>query len=107
MHVVAQDPTQLASQIVGRLLAHRDQQDVAKFVEETTAAAPRPWLRPLHPCLDPPGGALLRTLEGHSSFVSGVVVTPDGKRAVSASYDHTLKVWTWAPAACYAHWRPL
>ena len=33
------------------------------------------------------------TLEGHSFCVTGVAVTPDGKRAVSASWDETLKVW--------------
>jgi WD40 repeat protein len=38
-------------------------------------------------------GRELRTLEGHSSHVYGVAVTPDGKWAVSASYDYTLKVW--------------
>jgi len=32
-------------------------------------------------------------LEGHSAYLSGVAVTPDGKRAVSASEDKTLKVW--------------
>jgi hypothetical protein len=93
MHVVAQDPAQFASQTVGRLLVHRGKPDVAKFVDGITAAAPRPWIRPLHPCLDAPGGALLRTLEGHSGQVHGVAVTPDGKRAVSASHDNTLKVW--------------
>ena len=41
----------------------------------------------------PPGTELVRTLEGHSGFVDGVAVTPDGKRAVSASWDKTLKVW--------------
>ena len=35
----------------------------------------------------------LRTLEGHSDCVDGVAVTPDGRRAVSASSDKTLKVW--------------
>jgi hypothetical protein len=35
----------------------------------------------------------LRMLEGHSSYAFGVAVTPDGKRAVSASGDKTLKVW--------------
>jgi WD40 repeat protein len=93
MHVLVQDPAQFASQLVGRLLAHRDKPGVAKFVDEITAAAPRPWFRPLHPCLDAPGGALLRTLAGHSDSVTGVAVTPDGKRAVSASFDGTLKVW--------------
>ena len=77
----------------GAVARHRDKPGVAKFVDEITAAAPRPWFRPLHPCLDAPGGALLRTLEGHTDVVNGVAVTPDGKRAVSASRDKTLKVW--------------
>ena len=34
----------------------------------------------------------LHTLTGHSSPVHGVAVTPDGRRAVSASLDRTLKV---------------
>src|SRR6185503_21154082 len=36
--------------------------------------------------------ALVRTLEGHAAFVLGVAVTPDGRFAVSASSDSTLKV---------------
>jgi hypothetical protein len=92
-HVVVQGGAQFASQMVGRLLVHRDKSDVAKFLDDITAAAPRPWFRPLHPCFDAPGGALLCTLEGHSKEVRGVDVTPDGKRAVSASDDKTLKVW--------------
>ena len=44
-------------------------------------------------------GRELRTLEGHSDWVNGVAVTPDGRRAVSASGDKTLKVWDWKPAA--------
>jgi hypothetical protein len=35
----------------------------------------------------------VHTLAGHSSYVNGVVVMPDGKRAVSGSSDGTLKVW--------------
>jgi WD40 repeat protein len=38
-------------------------------------------------------GAELRTLQGHGGWVSAVAVTPDGRRAVSASEDQTLKVW--------------
>jgi WD40 repeat protein len=37
--------------------------------------------------------ALVRTLEGHTNAVFGVAITPDGRLAVSASHDHTLKVW--------------
>ena len=93
MHVLVEDPAQFASQMVGRLLVYRDKPGVAKFVHEITADAPRPWIRPLHPCFDAPGGALLRTLVGHSSWPHGVAITPDGKLAVSASWDKTLKVW--------------
>jgi WD40 repeat protein len=35
----------------------------------------------------------LHTLAGHTDWVSAVAVTPDGRRAVSASKDPTLKVW--------------
>jgi WD40 repeat protein len=35
----------------------------------------------------------VRTLEGHSGTVNGVRVSPDGRRAVSASSDRTLRVW--------------
>jgi WD40 repeat protein len=93
LHVLAKDTRQYASQMVGRLLALRGQLGVGRFVEEATAAAPRPWLRPLYPSLAAPGGSLLRTLQGHSGIVNGVAVTADGKRAVSASWDHTLRVW--------------
>ena len=35
----------------------------------------------------------MRTLEGHFEGVEGVAVTPDGRFAISASMDDTLKVW--------------
>ena len=92
-HVIEKDPRQFASQVVGRLLSYRDDPAIQQFIDEITAGAPTPWLRPLYPALDPPGTGLLRTLEGHPYVVYGVAVTPDGKRAVSASWDRTLKVW--------------
>ena len=53
-------------------------------------------------------GRELRTLEGHSDWVNGVAVTPDGRRAVSASCDKTLKVWDLESGARAAHaGRPL
>jgi WD40 repeat protein len=38
-------------------------------------------------------GKELQTLAGHSNMVNAVAVTPDGKRAVSASRDESLRVW--------------
>ena len=35
----------------------------------------------------------MRTLEGHTDLVNAVAVTPDGHHAISASADHTLRVW--------------
>jgi len=52
-----------------------------------------PWLRPLAPSLTPPGGAMLRTLEGHTAGVWALAVTPDGQRALSTSAGGTLRLW--------------
>ncbi|MEH2200540.1 WD40 repeat domain-containing protein, partial [Nostoc sp.] len=35
----------------------------------------------------------VNTLEGHSSFVLGVVFSPDGKTLASGGYDNTIKLW--------------
>ncbi|MEN6553436.1 MAG: AAA family ATPase, partial [Methanobacterium sp.] len=40
-----------------------------------------------------PHPAILTTLEGHTGFVNAVAVTPDGKKAVTGSDDHTVRVW--------------
>ena len=36
---------------------------------------------------------MLKTLLGHSGRISGVGITPDGKKVVSASHDCTIKIW--------------
>jgi WD40 repeat protein len=43
---------------------------------------------------------VLRTLAGHKGWVSSVVVTPDGLRAISASNDKMLKVWGLSSGQC-------
>jgi WD40 repeat protein len=38
-------------------------------------------------------GQLVRILQDHAAPVNAVAVTSDGRRAISAASDHTLRVW--------------
>ena len=91
-HVLAHDPSQLPSQLTGRLLSE-DSVQVRGLLAKALHSAGAAWRRPLWADLTPPGGPLVRTLSGHTDGVNAVAVTPDGKQAVSASLDQTLKVW--------------
>ena len=35
----------------------------------------------------------MHTLAGHSSYVTSVAISADGKRVVSGSMDKTVKIW--------------
>ncbi len=90
--VVADDPGQLASQLLGRL-SPDDGTAIASLLASAQEAPAHPWLRPLTPTLERPGGPLERILRGHSGSVSAVSVSSDGLRAVSGDYDGTVRVW--------------
>jgi WD40 repeat protein len=92
-NVIAEDPGQFASQMVGRLLSYGNMPTIDEFLRRIAEGTRNTWLRPLQPTLGPPGTALLRILTGHTGAVNAVAVTPDGRLAVSASLDQTLKVW--------------
>jgi hypothetical protein len=53
----------------------------------------RPFLTTYHPLLTNTSEVLRRTLHGHTGRVHGCAISPDGTWIVSASGDHTLKVW--------------
>jgi Cdc6-like AAA superfamily ATPase len=91
-HVIGPEKNQLASQLVGRLVGETTPQ-IQQLVASICAWRGAPWLRPLHGNLHPPGTALLRTLQGYAGGVGAVALSADGRRAVSGSSDHTLKVW--------------
>jgi WD40 repeat protein len=91
--VIAKDPAQFAGQLVGRLLALSSQPTVSQLLNRLSESVPLPWLRPLFPALKGPAGEYVRTLKGHTGDITAVAVTPDGRHAVSASRDRTLKVW--------------
>src|SRR5205807_469599 len=90
--VLSRDALQLASQLTGRLLGI-DHNDIQALLKQAAEKASRPSLWPLRTNLTPPGGPLIRILEGHTRSVLAVAVTPDGRRAVSASVDQTLRLW--------------
>ena len=47
-------------------------------------------------------GRAVRSLAGHEGLVNAVSVFADGRRAISASSDRTLKVWGLATGALLA-----
>ncbi len=91
--VIARDPGQFASQMVGRLLPYKNKTTIDFFTAEIVKGIHAPWLRPLRPTLHASGTPLVRSLEGHEDEVNGVALSADGHIAVSASADKTLKVW--------------
>ncbi|QHG17634.1 hypothetical protein A6V25_12855 [Nostoc sp. ATCC 53789] len=95
-HILVTDKQQLASQLHGRLLNQQMPEEIQALLAQIKQEKTTPWLCPLTPSLTPPGGRLLRTLKGHSSYVNAVAVTPNGQQVISASDDKTLKVWNLA-----------
>lgn len=112
-HILAEDKTQLAGQLLGRLLSF-SHLEIQGLLAQAKQWQDYPWLRPLSPSLTPPGGRLLRTLARHRDWVRAVALTSDGNRVISASFDSTLKVWdladgkivtnftTDSPVSCFA-----
>jgi WD40 repeat protein len=91
-HVLVRDYHQLGSQLTGRLLGN-SAADVQALLNGVAEISDRPWLRPLMPSLTPPGGPLIRTFEGHTSWVHAVALTSNGRVAISGSGDGTLRAW--------------
>jgi len=95
-HVLDKDNSkQLVSQLWGRLLSF-SQPEVVALLKQAQQGQEKPWFRPLTTSFTPPGGSLIRTLDGHGGFVYAVAISPDGQWAVSGSYNNTLKVWNLA-----------
>ena len=91
-HVLKEDGSQLAGHLLGRLMSF-ELPEIVSLLKGAKAWRAGPWLRPLTPSLRAPGQQLIYTLTGHGSTVRAVAITPDGKKAVSASADSLLMVW--------------
>jgi WD40 repeat protein len=88
---LARNPRELAPQLLARL-ASGDAADLDAFLTRTQRMLSPPNLVPIRPTFTSPG-AELRRFEGHENSVSSVAVLPDGRRALSAGWDNTLRLW--------------
>jgi hypothetical protein len=74
--------------------------ELADLCQRFAHELPHPSLTSWHPLPDLPHPALIRTLAGHTSEVTGCAVSPDEAWIVSAFLDATLKVWDARTGAC-------
>ena len=91
-HVLAEDPDQLAAQLISRLQPGQSipTDELRAIANEWRGAV---WFRPLRRLLIAPGGSLMFSLVGHTARVRSVALTPNGQRAISGSDDRTVRVW--------------
>jgi WD40 repeat protein len=89
---LARDRLHLPSQLLGRLRGSR-RPPVETLLAEADAAFSELWLRPRFASLTPPGGPLRQMLVGHRGPLTAVAVLGNGRRALSGSHDHTLRLW--------------
>ncbi|MEG5090918.1 hypothetical protein QUB31_01105, partial [Microcoleus sp. B13-B4] len=91
-HVLEKDKTQLAGHLWSRLVDF-ETPEIQGVVKQAKQSRNSSCLWPLKPNLERANEGALRTLAGHSSRVTAVAIAPDGKTAISASKDETLKIW--------------
>lgn len=91
-HLCGRNPGQLAGQLWGRLAASKHS-SIRRLLAQARRCVPGHWLRPLTASLSGPNDALVRVFTGHQAPVRSVASVPSSARVVSASSDHTLRVW--------------
>ena len=91
-HVLAISPEQLMPRLWGHLM-DRPPPGVKSLLDQGVSCQLEVWLQPRFSNLAVPDGPQLRTLSGHSDWVSSVAISPDGRSGLSGSSDKTLKVW--------------
>ena len=97
-HILVQDKTQLAGQLLGRLLSF-NRLEIQPLLEQAKQWRSAPWLRPLVSNLTQPSGALLSIFSGHTDYVSALAMLSN-KRVISASGDCTLRLWDLDSGEC-------
>ncbi len=86
------DPKQLASQLWGRLQAFIYMPTIEALLEQAYRHQPKPWLRPLFPCLEPTGYGLAHLLK-HKNTVTSVAISTDGDWIVTGTDAGVVTIW--------------
>jgi WD40 repeat protein len=89
---ISHDPSQLNSQLLGRLMWHGSPK-IQALVKQIHQDSLKVHLSPLTSSLIAPGGPLIRILLGHTGSINTIALTVNGRTAVSGSDDFTLRVW--------------
>jgi WD40 repeat protein len=86
------NPNQLADQVIGRLCRFEDER-IKTLVRQATENAPTPRFCLRTPSLVSPTVPLEHVMFGHTDWVTEIAINDDGTRAVSASWDNSVRVW--------------
>jgi|GEM_PF-2419088 len=98
-HVLEKDKQQFAEQLFNRLALDTNPQ-IQTLLQQAKQSKTAPWLRPVKPSPTAAGTALVRTLEGHTSIIEDCALSDDGRIALSASRDGTLRLWNLENGVC-------
>lgn len=90
--IIIRDPGQLPAQLLGRLAAFSEPK-IQELLRQAETWHEEAWLRPITTCFRAPGQDEVRTLTGHTDWVTCVGIFPDGQSAVSGSLDGSLRWW--------------
>jgi WD40 repeat protein len=100
---IENDPSQLASQLVGRLHIYKspDNEKIYKLLNAIEEISSFKWLCPLNPNLQIPGYYLKKILRRDANIVHAVVITSNEKILISATEilvseglrEHRLEIW--------------
>jgi WD40 repeat protein len=89
---VLNDTTQLAGQLIGRLLNY-EATEIQELVDDARKQRRTYWLCPVTQSLESPMGALLRTIRAPYKLSRELDVTPDGKKAIVSADDGSIRLW--------------
>ncbi|NER97663.1 MAG: WD40 repeat domain-containing protein [Symploca sp. SIO1B1] len=92
-HILLVYPSQVAEQLLGRLLTYDSNEEVQNLLAKAQSSKSTPWLRPLTSSLSHPDSPLLQTITGHPGSLEAVTIAPNGEYFISAG-DSELKAWS-------------